>query len=116
MLFGVTFGCYSSIFIAAPLVVWLEKRAAGGAQASAPARARSTARRTTELAAEAEGNGEPARPAGLSGVEKLQREALDERKQKVSAEMEEKREERRERRKKEKDRASKRGGKPKRRF
>ncbi len=116
MLFGVTFGCYSSIFVAAPFVVWLEKRAARGAQASAPARARSTARRAPELATETEGNGDTARPAALSGVEKLQREAIDERKQQVSAEMEEKREERRERRKKEKDRASKRGGKPKRRF
>jgi len=117
MLFGVVIGCYSSVFIASPIVVWWDRRAATAPGAAAAAgRARATARRAPAQEAAGNANGASASPASLSGVEKVQREAIAERTQAASAELEQKREERRERRKREKDRAVKKTGKPKRRF
>jgi preprotein translocase subunit SecF len=124
LLFGITTGCYSSIFTASPIVVLLEGRASknrAAAVAASRGRAGGAARpeRAVRAAAEdvAEQGAEPQPAAGSRRViEQLQKEELAEREQKVSAEAEQKREERRERRKREKDRSEKRGGKPKRRF
>jgi preprotein translocase subunit SecF len=125
LLFGISTGCYSSIFTAAPIVVLLEGRAAR-AKAAAVAAARggrgtmqrarpSAGPRATEAAdgAEAvEGTGR----AGRSAIERLQREEVKARAQQADAVQEEKREDRRERRKREKERLAKKSGGPKKRF
>ena len=123
LLFGISTGCYSSLFTASPIVVLLEGRASKArVQAVAAARgvriASSRPTPTRGAAVEAEngdGTGTP-RAGSRRVIERLQREEMAEREQKVVAELEEKREERRERRKREKERGTKRGGKPKRRF
>jgi preprotein translocase subunit SecF len=125
LLFGITTGCYSSIFMASPIVVLLEGRASKARVAAvAASRGRAGGQARPERAAARaaaedvpEQGAEPQPAAGSRKViEQLQKEELAEREQKLSAEAEQKREERRERRKREKERSEKRGGKPKRRF
>lgn len=123
LLFGITTGCYSSIFTASPIVVLLEGRASrarAAAVAATRGRSANTVRperpaRATAATAEQGAEPEPA-PASRRVIEQLQKEELAEREQRLSAEAEQKRAERRERRKREKERSEKRGGKPKRRF
>jgi preprotein translocase subunit SecF len=120
LIFGMTTGCYSSIFFASPLLVLWERRAdRKRSEGPAPARAGGTGgrqRARAEAPAEvlAEEPSESPAPANTA-IEKLQREEMDERRQKLDEEQELKREERRTRRQKEKARKAKKGGK-KRRF
>lgn len=130
LVFGMTTGCYSSIFTASPIVVLLERRAArarsqqlGPARAARPAgtpRPRPATAPASpaeaELAEVAEAAPSTEASSSRAVIEQLQREEMAERKQRLEAEVEAMREERRERRRREKERAAKKGGKPKRRF
>lgn len=125
---GITTGSYSSIFIASPIVVLWEGRAAraravavdaargrGGAARATAADGSGPAELTAAEGAEAGAEG-AAKGASQDVIERLQREEMQERKKKLDGELEEKRDERRARRKKEKARASKKSSKSKRRF
>lgn len=123
LIFGITTGCYSSIFFAPPLVVLWEARTArqrGQVRSAAPVVAAVPGPRRTRAAEpeaeEVEGEDKPVPVAVSNTIQRLQREEIAERQSKLNAEQEAKRQERRDRRQKEKERQAKKSGKPKRRF
>ena len=129
LIFGVTTGCYSSIFVASPIVVlWEGKAARDRAQAAATRTGRRGTQRGRGAALTSEEPESLAEGASAEGsesrevIERLQRQEMDKRKRKVDEKADErkrqvdeeaevKREERRDRRKREKTRTDKKGGK-----
>jgi len=115
LIVGITTGSYSSIFIASPIVVLWEGRAAR-ARAEAVAGARGSGRSraaAVEVDDAPQTEAQGAKTSQDAVIERLQREEAEERDKRVGAEEQAKREERRERRKKQRQRDAK---KSKRRF